>query len=86
MRSQFSRHFESSSEEIKKLWQEASFVFDANVLLNLYRYSSEATKEFLQLLNLVGDRVWIPEQCAYEFLSNRHSVLHEQATAYDKTL
>ncbi|NKX42765.1 DUF4935 domain-containing protein [Rhodobacteraceae bacterium R_SAG2] len=86
MRSQFRGHFELSSEEIKKLWQEASFVFDANVLLNLYRYSSEATKEFLQLLNLVGDRVWIPEQCAYEFLSNRHSVLHEQATAYDKTL
>ncbi|WP_424976804.1 PIN domain-containing protein [Leisingera sp. S232] len=86
MRSQFKGHFGESQETISELWKSATFVFDANVLLNLYRYSGDATQEFLRLLSDVKDRVWIPEQCAHEFLANRHTVLHEQAEAYEITL
>jgi PIN domain-containing protein len=85
MRTQFKGHFKETSESIKDAWRSATFVFDANVLLNLYRYSDEATDEFLVLLASIGERAWLPEQCAYELLANRFNVISEQSSEYSKT-
>jgi PIN domain-containing protein len=85
MRSQFKGHFKESQETIDELWKTATFVFDANVLLNLYRYSDKARKEFLKLLTSIQGRCWLPEQCAHEFLSNRLNVIRTQVKAYEAT-
>lgn len=85
MRTQFKGHFQEPQETIDQLWNEATFVFDANVLLNLYRYSDEARAEFLDLLVSIQGRSWLPEQCAYEYLSNRLSVIREQVKSYSTT-
>ena len=87
MRSQFKGHFGEPKEVVDELWQSATFVFDANVLLNLYRYSDKARSEFLRLLKLstIQERCWLPEQCVHEFLSNRLSVVRDQMKAYSDT-
>lgn len=85
MRSQFKGHFGEPQEAIDELWKEATFVFDANVLLNLYRYSDKARKEFLNLMAGIQERSWLPEQCVHEFLSNRLSVIREQMMSYSDT-
>lgn len=33
---------------------------DANVLLNLYRYTEQARKDLLRALGALGDRLWVP--------------------------
>ena len=69
-------------DEIKSLWEGATFVFDANVLLNLYRYSDETSKKFLQLISDLGTRSWLPFQVGLEFHKNRLSVISEQRKQY----
>jgi hypothetical protein len=46
-------------------------VVDSNVLLHLYRYGGEARGELLESLRLVGDRLFVPDRVAVEFLRNR---------------
>lgn len=86
MRKQFLGHFKEPDETVKKLWQNATFVFDANVLLNLYRYSDDTRKDFLRLLKDLKTRAWLPEQAAHEFLNNRTSVIKSQIASYKTAL
>jgi len=85
MRKQFLGHFKETDETVSELWKTATFVFDANVLLNLYRYSDETRTEFIALLVNLKDRAWLPEQAAEEFLKNRASVIKSQIGSYDST-
>lgn len=85
MRSQFKGHFGETQEATDELWKTATFVFDANVLLNLYRYSDKAANEFLKLLTAIQGRCWLPEQCVHEYLSNRSTVISDQMKAYSET-
>lgn len=69
-------------DEIKALWEGATFVFDTNVLLNLYRYSDETSQKFLQLISDLGARSWLPFQVGLEFHKNRLTVISEQRKQY----
>lgn len=78
MRKQFPFHFKRSDKEIKATWDGATFSFDANVLLHLYRYSPDTRSEFIDLLEKVSSRSWLSEQAAYEYLKNRPTVIASQ--------
>lgn len=86
MKKTFRGHFPQSKRDIKKLWDSCLFVFDANILLNLYRYSDKTRDEFLQVLSSVKDRIWIPHRAAEEFFANRLTVIGQQEKAYDETI
>lgn len=58
------------------------FVFDANMLLNIYRYSPETQKTFLTTLERLKDRIWLPHQAVLEFSKNRSGVIDDQLKAY----
>jgi hypothetical protein len=83
MRSRFPGHFRPTQEEFKSLWAECTFAFDANVLLNLYRYSPSTRNEFLSLLKKLRSRAWLPHQAASEYLDNRLGVISSQEDAYE---
>ncbi|BAZ83462.1 PIN domain-containing protein [Sphaerospermopsis kisseleviana CS-549] len=82
MRSVFVGYFRPKDDELSKMWNEGIFVVDANVLLNLYRYSSGTRKELEKALEAVKDRIFIPHQAAKEFLRNRLDVTAGQAKEY----
>lgn len=84
MRSVFPAYFRPSTDDYSTLWQEGIFSLDANVLLNLYRYSPEARKELESALDGVKDRLFITHQAAKEFLKNRITVTASQAEEYNK--
>ena len=46
MRRAIKEYIEPSSKEKQELWEKAIFVFDTNVLLNLYRYSAKTVFHF----------------------------------------
>ncbi len=71
--------------DIQAMWAGAVFVFDANVLLNVYRFSPSASKDLLQILEWLADRIWIPYQFAYEYHKNLHLVDKNIETKYQKT-
>jgi len=72
-----------SSTEKTKLWKDCTFVFDANILLNLYRYSRDTSDKLLYAFTELSNRIWLPYQVAYEFMKNRCEVIVEVRKKYD---
>ncbi len=86
MKSKFPGYFKLNQSEISSLWDKALFTLDANILLNLYRYSDETKENFFRILEKIKDRVWIPHQSAQEFFDNRLSEIGKQEKAYDDAI
>lgn len=84
MKSLFPGFYPPSQEDFVTLWENCIFVFDANVFLDLYRYTDETKDNIIQILNLIKDRIWLPYQVAYEFHKNMHEVILQQKSAYSK--
>ncbi|MEZ4735584.1 MAG: PIN-like domain-containing protein [Caldilineaceae bacterium] len=76
----------SSATELEELWNNCVFVFDTNVLLDLHRYSSRTSSEFLDVLEKISKRVWLPHQVGLEYQENRLTVIAEQKQRYDKAI
>ncbi len=83
MKKTFPGYYRPNEDEFKQLWKDCLFVFDTNVLRNLYRYSSETTNEFLELLDQISDRIWLPHQAGYEYQKGRLSEIANQEKSYD---
>lgn len=77
-------YIEPSNAQKKELWGKAVFVFDTNVLLNLYRYSAKTRSSLLAAFESFHDRVWIPYQVAYEYMNKRCKVIYETVQRYDQ--
>lgn len=76
----FGAYLPISEEERKTLWEKAIVVFDANVLLQLYRYGPNTRKEVIDLLSdRLSKRVWLPYHVALEFFRNRPKLIDEDA-------
>lgn len=84
MRDEFSGRYRPTDEEFDRLWEEGIFVFDANVLLNLYRYSAKAQQQLMTVLNVLKERTWLPHQAAKEFMERRIEVIHDRRKTYRK--
>jgi hypothetical protein len=78
MKSLFRGYFRPSSDEFDHMWREGVFVFDANVLLHIYRYTEQNVSHFFTLLERLKERVWVPHQAALEFLRNRPTVIRDR--------
>lgn len=83
MKEKFKEYYLIDKKEKEGMWNEATFIFDACILLNLYRYSEGTRKEFLSILGKISDRIWIPHQFALEYQRNRLGVIEEQERGYD---
>lgn len=86
MRSLFPGYFRPTEDGFATLWSNCIFAVDANVLLNLYRYSSDTRQELERTLTSLKDRLFLPNQVAREFLKNRLSVTAGQAEEYTKAV
>src|SRR5450755_3086885 len=84
MRNLFPGFYKRSEEELSKIWQEGIFVFDTNMLLNIYRYTQKTRARYLEILDLLKQRnqLWIPYQVAYEYQDRRMNVIQGQLKAY----
>ena len=85
MKDLFPGHFKETEHDLREVWDTSLFVFDANILLNLYRYSDITTSEFLRILEKLKERAWLPHRAAEEYLNNRLSVIDQQERSYDET-
>ena len=84
MRNTFSGYYLPTNSDFSEIWQNCIFVFDANVLLNLYSYSPKATKVFFSILKKVSDRIWLPHQAALEYQDNRLKKISAQESTYEQ--
>ncbi len=80
MKEIFPEFYRPEDEEFQTLWSSCVFIFDTNVLLDLYRYSADSRSDFFDVLehNEIRGRLWLPHQVAYEFQKNRLNVIITQ--------
>lgn len=86
MKPSFCGYYPPTSDEYERLWKEATIVLDTNVLLNLYRLPTSARDEFLTVLDLLKDRLWVPHQVALEFQRNRLTVIAAERKSTEDVL
>jgi|694.fasta_scaffold37574_3 hypothetical protein len=86
MKPSFCGYYPPTSGEYERLWKDATIVLDTNVLLNLYRLPTSARDEFLNVLDLLKDRLWIPHQVALEFQRNRLTVIAAERKSTEDAL
>lgn len=82
MKGLFPQYDYTASTDYADAWKTATFVFDTNVLLNLYRYQERTREELLETLATLADRIWIPHHVALEFQKNRLTVIAAQGRRF----
>lgn len=84
MKNEFKGFYSLQDTDFKHLWKNATFVFDANVLLNLYRYQESTTEQLIKVIENLKDRIWIPYHVALEYQRNRLKVIANQFVKFSE--
>lgn len=69
--------------EIKRILREGIISFDANVLLDLHRLHESGMKELKNAISLCGDRAWLTNQAADEYIDRYREVDNEARSFFD---
>lgn len=72
-----------TNDEKEKLWKNATFIFDTNIFLNLYRYTAETRDSLLKAMKQLSDRIWMPKQVAQELMKDRPKVILDTLKIFD---
>lgn len=75
MKKAFFEYYAPTPEEISSIWRNCLLVLDANVLLNLYRYSVSTRDDILSTLKKFSSKLWMPFQIGWEYQNNRELVI-----------
>ena len=74
-----------TKEMFKGIWdRKPKVVVDANVLLHLYRYSTDSSKAILFVFEQIIDYVWIPQQALTEYKRNKQNVINTENDKYGR--
>lgn len=84
MRTLFPGYYKPTPQDFDAMWQDCIFAFDANVLLNVYRYTPTTQERLIDILQKLGDRIWVPYQAAFEYQEQRLEVISQQLKAYEE--
>ena len=84
MKKKFIGYYSPSTEEIEKSWGNGIFAFDANTLLNLYRYTENTRNDFIRALGTIKEKLFLPYQAAFEYHENRLGVIEGIEKSYNE--
>ncbi len=84
MKQIFDGFYSLQPDGYNRLWKDAYFIFDTNVLLNLYRYNQSTSDKLIEVISALGEKVWIPHMVGLEYQRNRLSVIGEQNSKFEK--
>jgi hypothetical protein len=86
MKNSYLGYYVLTSVEANAIWEDCIFALDANVLLNLYRYSNDTSNDFIALLDQIKDRLFLPHRSGYEYHRNRLDVISKERQNYETTI
>lgn len=86
MKGTFKAFHNVDAEDLKASWVSSNtiFVFDTNVLLNLYGYAKQTRDDFFKLIDKIGDGVWIPYQVGLEYQRRRLDVIKNEKVVFNE--
>lgn len=86
MKKLFKGFYQPSDHEIYDAWRDKDslFIFDTNVLLNLYGYAEQTREDFFGLLESIKTKIWLPFNVALEYQRRRLSVIKNEKSVFDR--
>lgn len=78
MKEKFFGYFPYTEKDFTEIWEDCTFVLDANILLNFYRYSTTTQEHVIKCLEQIKERLWLPYLTVEEFFNNNISVINDQ--------
>ncbi|BDI53750.1 MULTISPECIES: PIN-like domain-containing protein [unclassified Escherichia] len=86
MRNSFSGFYGISEDSIGTVFtsENTIFIFDANILLTLYRCEEETRNRFFEIWENIKERCWFPHQVCLEYQRNRLKVVKDSRDALEK--
>ena len=86
MKDRFKGFYNPTEELLRDAWtsEQTLFVFDTNVLLNLYGYAEQTREDFFDLLGLLGEKIWIPYHVGLEYQRRRLEVIRDEKAIFNK--
>jgi len=84
MKKLFSGFYSPTEEQIKASWSNTKtlFIFDTNVLLNLYTYTKNTREDFFKILEKVSDNIWLPYHVGLEYQRRRLNVIKNEKKVF----
>lgn len=82
MKTKFPGFYHPDCAFFDALFRDAIIVLDTNILLDLYRVSPKTSKELIEIIKKLGDRIWIPYQVALEYHRELFNVVEGQINKY----
>ncbi len=86
MRSKFPGYYSPSQKDFETLWKDGVFVFDTNVLLDLYRYPGGTVDTLLKIMESIKERIWIPYQISKEYHLLLNGIIAGQVGKYEQSI
>ena len=86
MKNKLKEYLPLTDKKRKAIWKKGVFVIDANVLLNMCRYSKQSSDELIAIIKTHKDKIWLPYQVALEFFNNRLGVIAGINSGFDKLI
>lgn len=85
MKNTFKGFHNVNQDKLEELWKDEQtlFVFDANVLLNLYGYAIQTRNDFFNILESIKDSLWIPYQAGLEYQRRRLTVIKNEKSIFN---
>lgn len=91
MREEFKAFYNANDDKLQEIWNSENtlFVFDTNVLLNLYGYAENTRSDFFKVLEGLKDKLWIPYHVGIEYQRRRLDIIRNEKKVFsdiDKNL
>lgn len=86
MKNLFFEYYPIEKVEIDRIWNDGIFCYDANVLLNIYRYTEETRSNIFSNIEHFISRSILPYQACYEYQKNKRVVVDSLRGSYDKII
>lgn len=86
MKNAFFEYYPINQEIIDNAWNNGVFCYDANVLLNLYRYTNDTRNKIFENIEYFIDKTVMPYQACYEYHKNRRIVVDRLQNSYDEII
>lgn len=82
MRTTYKELLKPTEAEEKDIWDNGIIVFDTNILLNLYRFTTDTRDDLLAQMEAYIDQLWLPYQVGWEYFNNRENIINGLTKVY----
>lgn len=84
MKKSFKSFIIPTQENLETAWksEKTVFIFDTNVLLNLYSYEENTREDFFKSLDKIKSKIWIPHHVGLEYHRRRLDVIKNEKKAF----